>query len=61
MNHKSEKIASLTRHLETIKNQMKTPSSKRTKTPGLLAGYLQWCEIEIRKTEQTISKLKETE
>ncbi len=58
-NHKSEKIASLTKHLETIKRQMSSPSAKHCKSPGLLAGYRQWCEIEIKKTEQTILKLKE--
>lgn len=58
-NHKSEKIASLTKHLEKVKRQMSSPSLKRSKTPESLAGYRQWCEIEIKKTEQTILKLKE--
>lgn len=55
---KSEKISSLTKHLEKIKNQMSTPPAKYTKTPESLAGYRQWCKIEINKTEQKLNELK---
>lgn len=50
------KLLALQKHLIAVKNQISNPSKKHT--TKRLPAFKQWAELEIKRTETAIEKLK---
>lgn len=51
-----DKLLSLQKHLQTVKNQASNPSKKHL--GAKLASYKEWVRLEIKRTEKEIERLK---